>query len=91
MNATIMESDEAAVLKETLRARAEEYKIDLQKAENRYAFWSENGPQGYLGWGRSEYPAEIYRIMGYYMFSGCAILEITDSGDRVMLFSCEVG
>jgi hypothetical protein len=86
-----MDSAKAEELKRLLRNRAMEARIDLSNPDNRYTLWAENGGQGYSCWGRAAYPYEVYRLMGHYMFTGAAILEINESGDRVTLFTCEVG
>lgn len=86
-----MDPAKAEKLKQLLRGRAKEKNIDLSDPNNRYTLWAENGGQGYLCWGRAAYPYEVYRLMGHYMFAGAAILEINESGDRVTLFTCEVG
>lgn len=76
-------------LKQTLRTRAANEGIDLANAANRYTLWAENGGQGYLCWGRAPYPYEVYRLMGHYMFSSAAILEVGESRDRVTVFSSQ--
>jgi len=86
-----MDCTKARDLKRLLRDRAEKASIDLHSPDNRYTLWAENGGQGYFCWGRAAYPYEVYRLMGHYMFSGAVILEINESGDRVTLFTCEVG
>ena len=87
----VMDSGKAEELKRLLRETAQKDKIDLSKPDNKYTLWAENGGQGYLCWGRAPYPYEVYRLMGHMMLGGAAILEINESGDRVTLFTCEVG
>jgi hypothetical protein len=86
-----MNSAKAEELKRLLRNRALEANIDLSDPNNRYTLWVENGGQGYFCWGQAAYPYEMYRLMGHHMLIGAAILEINKSGDRVILFTCEVG
>lgn len=86
-----MEAETACKLKQHLSDLAAKTSIDLKSPENRYTLWAENGPQGYLCWGRSSYPHEVYRLLGHYMLNGAVILEMNESGQRVILFTCEIG
>lgn len=86
-----MGSEKAEKLKRLLRRRAKEKNIDLSSADNRYTLWAENGGQGYLCWARAADEYEVYPLMAHFTFQGAAILEINESGDRVTLFTCEVG
>jgi hypothetical protein len=86
-----MDSTKADELKRLLCKCAADANIDLSNPSNRYTLWAENGGQGYLCWGQAAHPYEVYRLMGHYMFTGAAILEKNKSGDRVTLFTCEVG
>ncbi len=86
-----MDLAKAELVKQVLKDRAQEANIDFSDPNNKYTLWAENGGQGYLCWGRAQYPYEVYRLMGHYMFRTAAILEVNESGNRVTLFTSEVG
>ncbi|MGH9438798.1 MAG: hypothetical protein ACRD22_13125 [Terriglobia bacterium] len=81
--------EEASKLKKQLKEVASEQKIDLTDAANRYTLWVENGPQGFLCWGKAPYPYEVYRLLGHHMFAEAVILEATKSGSRITRIRAE--
>ncbi|MGO8814574.1 MAG: hypothetical protein ACLQVG_07880 [Terriglobia bacterium] len=84
----------AEELKQLLHKLAGKQKppIDLSDPKNKYTLWYYNGDQqGYGCSIRAADPARVYSNIRHLGSGVFAILEINESGDRVALFTCEVG
>jgi hypothetical protein len=88
----MMDPAKAEELKRLLRKLAGKQKppVDLSDPKNKYTLWYDNGVQGYGCSIRAADEAEVYSNIRY-LHPGVVILEINESGDRVTLWTCEVG
>jgi hypothetical protein len=86
-----MDPSDAEKLKQVLRQRAKEKNVDLSNSNYKYTLWLENAGQGYFCCAHASHEDPVYAAMQRFILSGGAILEVKESGDRVTLFTCEVG
>jgi hypothetical protein len=89
-----MDPAEAEELKQLLRKLAAKQKppLDLRVAENRYTIWPYSEPQrSYAFGGSARDEATVYSKIPCFLGDAVAILEVSKSGDRVRLWTCEVG
>jgi len=87
-----MDPAHAKELKQLLRKRAEKAKpvINLSDPNNKYTLWAENGAQGYVCFSKAADEKTVYGDMRH-LRPAVVILEAGESGDRVTLWTCEVG
>jgi hypothetical protein len=92
MQNPMMDPAKAEELKQLLRKLAGEQKppVDLSDPKNKYTLWFENGAQGYGCCARAADEKTVYGDMRH-LRPAVVILEVNESGDRVTLWTCEVG
>jgi hypothetical protein len=93
MHNLTVEPAKAEELKQLLRnlAGKQNPPVDLSDPKNKYTLWFEHGDQGYGCSIRSADRATVYSNIRHLGAGVFTILEINESGDRVALFTCEVG